>query len=250
MSLADRLAPKPPRILIYDIETSPHLCYTYDLYGANITGDKIVQPSRLLCWAGKWVGTKSVMFYSEHHHSRAEMVQALWRALNEADIVIGYNHKGFDNKHAMREFITQGLGPPAPWQDIDLLKENRRLFKFASNRLGYVTQALGVETKLQTVGQGLWHKVLQGDAKAWALFKKYNVQDVRATEALAATLWPFLRTPHQGLWSGNPRSCPTCGGTDLTPMGKTYTKTASYPQLVCACGAWCKVLANGQTRAI
>lgn len=250
MSLAERLAPKPPHILVYDIETSPHLVWTYDLFGANISPDKIVQPSRMLCWAGKWVGNKQVMFYSEHHDGHAAMVEKLWDALDQADIVVTYNGRGFDNKHAMREFITAGLGPPSPWQDIDLLKENRRLFKFASNRLGYVTDALGLETKLDIGGHGLWLKVLQGDDKAWAMFKKYNRQDVVATEALAETLWPYLKVPHQGLWSGNPKACPTCGDTALTPMGKTYTKTASYPRLVCACGAWCKVLANGQTRPI
>ena len=171
-------------------------------------------------------------------------------ALNEADIVVGYNHKGFDNKHAMREFITHGLGPPSPWLDVDLLKENRRLFKFASNRLGYVTEELDLPTKLDTGGQGLWLRVLDGDEAAWRKFKAYNVQDVRATEALAEMLWPYMRVPHQGLWSGNPKACPSCGGTDLTPMGKAYTKTTSNPRLLCACGAWCKVLASGQTRPI
>ena len=76
-----------------------------------------------------------MQFFSEHHHDRQVMIDELWHALDQADIVIGYNNKGFDNKHAMREFITSGLGPPSPWQDVDLLKENRRLFKFASNRL-------------------------------------------------------------------------------------------------------------------
>lgn len=250
MSLAERLAPNPPRILVYDIETSPHLAYTYDTFNATIRPDQIVQPSRLLCWAGKWVGTKRVMFYSEHHHDRAEMIEALWLALDEADIVVGYNHKGFDNKHAMREFITHGLGPPSPWLDVDLLKENRRLFKFASNRLGYVTETLDLPTKLDTGGQGLWLRVLDGDEVAWRKFKAYNVQDVRATEALAEMLWPFMRVPHQGLWSGNPKACPSCGGTDLTPMGKAYTRTTSHPRLLCVCGAWCKVLASGQTRPI
>lgn len=250
MSLAERLTPKPPRILVYDIETSPNLVWTYNLYNANISPDKIVEPSRMLCWAGKWVGSKHVMFYSEHHDGHETMVAALWEALDEADIVVTYNGRGFDNKHAMREFVTAGLGPPSPWQDVDLLKENRRLFKFASNRLGYVTETLGLETKLDTGGQGLWLRVLQGDEKAWAMFKRYCKQDVVATEGLAAFLWPYLKVPHFGLWSGGNRVCPSCGSTSLVPMGKTYTKTASYPRLRCACGAWCKVLNNGQTRQI
>ena len=248
MSIHERLNRKP-RVLVYDIETSPHLVYTYELYNTSVRPDQIVEPSRLLCWAGKWVGGKRVQFYSEHHHDREVMIDALWHALDEADIVIGYNHKGFDNKHAMREFVTSGLGPPSPWQDVDLLKENRRLFKFASNRLGYVTDALGLPTKIENAA-GLWLRVLQGDDQAWDQFKAYNVQDVRATEALAEWLWPFLRLPHAGLWTGERRCCPACGGSDLTPMGKAYTKTASYARLLCSCGAWMKVLANGETRQV
>lgn len=249
MGLAERLTPKAPRVWVYDIETSPNLVYTYDLYNTTIRPDQIVQPSRMLCWAGKWLDAKAVKFYSEHHHERTDMVEQLWLALDEADIVVTYNGRGFDNKHVMREFVTAGLGPPSPWQDVDLLKENRRLFKFASNRLGYVTETLGVDTKLDT-GTGLWRRVLEGDEKAWALFKRYNVADVRATQALLEVIAPFCRLPHMGLWTGNTKACPSCGDTTLTPMGKTYTKTASYPRLLCECGAWCKVLANGQTRPI
>lgn len=247
MSLADRLAPNPPRIFIYDIETSPHLAYTYDLFGANIRPDQIVQPSRMLCWAGKWVGSKQVEFWSEHDCD--DMLQELWGAFDQADIVVGYNHRGFDNKHVMREFITAGFGPPSPWQDVDLLREVRRLFKFASNRLGYVTTALELPTKLDT-NPGLWRQVLEDDPAAWRKFKAYNVADVRATEALAAILWPYMKVPHIGLFSGAVKSCPSCGGSNLTPMGKTYTKVNAYPLLLCACGAWCKVLSSGQTRPV
>jgi DNA polymerase elongation subunit (family B) len=249
VGLADRLQPKQPKVWVYDIETSPHLCWSFETFNTNIRPDMIVQPSRMLCWAGMWLGEHKVAFYSEHHHDRKQMVEQLWLALNEADIVVTYNGKGFDNKHVMREFVTAGLGPPSPWQDVDLLKENRRLFKFASNRLGYVTETLGLDTKLDT-GSGLWRRVLEGDEKAWALFKRYCVQDTRATASLAQFLWPYLRLPHVGLWSGNTKDCPSCGSTELTPMGKTYTKTASYPRLICACGAWCKVISSGQTRPI
>lgn len=249
MSLAERLKPKAPRVFVYDIETSPHLCWSFETFNTNIRPDMIVQPSRVLCWAGMWLGESKVSFYSEHHHDRERMIEALWEALDEADIVVTYNGRGFDNKHVMREFLTAGLGPPSPWQDVDLLKENRRLFKFASNRLGYVTETLGLDTKLDT-GTGLWRRVLDDDPKAWALFKRYNIADVKATAALAEFLWPYMRVPHVGLWSGNTKACPSCGSTELTPMGKTYTKTASYPRLVCACGAWCKVISSGQTRPI
>lgn len=246
VALSDKLRQKP-RILFYDIETSPHLVYAYDLYKPVIRPDQIVEPSRLLCWAGKWMGSRRVFCFDER--DRPEMLQALWDALNEADIVVGYNHAGFDNKHVRRELALAGFPPPSPWQDVDLLRENRRLFKFASNRLGYVTDCLDLPTKL-TTSPGLWRRVLEGDDRAWRDFRKYNKQDVVATEALARFLWKFLRLPHVGLWSDDLVSCPSCGGRVLEPAGKAYTKTAVYPRLLCSCGAWSKVLANGTTRLI
>ena len=64
VGLADRLQPKQPKVWVYDIETSPHLAYTYNLYNADIRPDMIVEPSRMLCWAGMWLGEHKVAFYS------------------------------------------------------------------------------------------------------------------------------------------------------------------------------------------
>lgn len=252
MTLAERLTPSPPRVFVYDLETSPILAYTWRLTDANITPDQIVEPSRVLCWAGKWMDQRRVLFRSEFHDSREDMLRELWHCLNEAQIVVGYNQRGFDNGHIMREFILAGLGPPSPWVDVDLLAVNRRTFRFASNKLGYVTKALDVETKIDTGGQGLWRKVLHGDEKAWAKFRAYCKQDVVATACLAKVLWPYVgkHMPHVGLFSDDPTCCPACGSQDLTPLGFTYSKTGKWPRLLCACGAWCKVLANGQTRPI
>ena len=250
MSLAERLTPNKPRVLTVDIETSPHLCFSYDLWNTNITPDKIVEPSRILCWAGKWLGESKVMYYGEHTHTREQMISALWDALDEADVLITYNGVKFDVPHIMREFITRDYLPPSPWIDIDLLQVARRRFKFASNRLGYVTSALNLPTKLETGVAQLWLKVLHGDDKAWKKFEAYNKRDVIVTELLYCVLLPWMKAPHAGLWSGDMSACPSCGSTSLTPTGMTYTKTAAWVKAACDCGAWCKVMANGQTRPI
>ena len=126
MSLAERLTPNKPRVLTVDIETSPHLCFSYELWNTNITPDKIVEPSRILCWAGKWLGESKVMFYGEHTHTREQMIAALWDALDEADVLITYNGVKFDVPHIMREFITADFLPPSPWIDIDLSASSAR----------------------------------------------------------------------------------------------------------------------------
>lgn len=251
MTLATALADanRPPRVLTLDIETSPALAYVWGLFDVNVAISQIVEPSRLLCYAGKWLGEKRTVCVSEFHDGKATMVQTMWDMLNDADIVVGYNHVRFDIPHMNREFMLAGLVPPSPVQHIDLLTVMRRNFKMMSNKLGYVTDAVGLETKLDTGGQALWNSVMQNDPKAWDKFRRYNIQDVIITEQLFTLLAPWIKHPHAGLWTGNLCSCFACGSTKLVTHGVTRSKTAAWPLTQCAdCGAWNKVLKSGVTR--
>jgi len=238
-----------PKVLTVDIETSPNLAYAWGLWDQNISLTQLIEPSRVLCFAAKWLGKRKVEYYSEYHHTHEEMVQQAWRLYNEADVVVTYNGVRFDNQHLMREFILADLGPPSPHLDIDLLQTTRKQFKFMSNKLGYITKALDMPSKLETGGQELWNQVMLGDSVAWERFKRYNIQDVRITEQLYLLLQPWINGPHHGLWSGVKTACHSCGGADLVLDGVSYTKTNKYPRVRCACGAWSKVLRNGETRA-
>jgi len=184
--LAQRLAglAKKPKILIWDLETSPAILYGFSLWNQNHSINQIIEPSRVLCFAAKWLDKKQTEFYSEFHTSREDMIAQAWRLLDEADILVSYNGIGFDTKHMNREFLLAGLGPVSPCVDIDLLRINRANFKFLSNKLGYVTEAVGLPTKLETGGMELWKNVLANDPAAWAKFKQYNIRDVVVTEKL------------------------------------------------------------------
>jgi hypothetical protein len=179
------------------------------------------------------------------------MVRELRDLLDEADAVVGYNSAGFDEKHFAREVLLAGLEPPSPFQTIDLFKVVKAHFKFPSNRLGQVGTTLGIGAKLDTGGWQLWQKVLDGDPVAWEKFRRYNRQDVVLTEALLFALLPWITSlPHHGLWSGDMATCYACGSADLTPTGWVHTKAMIYPKVRCeGCGAWSKVMRNGQTRS-
>ena len=252
MSLAEALAgmSRTPKVLTLDIETSPALAYVWGLFDQNVSVSQIVEPSRVLCYAGKWLGDKRTTFVSEFHDGKKVMVQTMWDMLNDADICVGYNHVNFDMKHLNREFMLAGLVPPSPVQHIDLLAVMRRNFKMMSNKLGYVTDAVGLDTKLDTGGQALWNQVMQNDRAAWDKFRRYNIQDVVITEQLFQLLSPWIKSPHAGLWTENLCSCYACGSVNLVAHGVTRSKSAAWPLTQCAdCGAWNKVLKNRQTRA-
>jgi DNA polymerase elongation subunit (family B) len=251
MTLAEALAgmSHTPKVLTLDIETSPALAYVWQLFDVTVSVSQIVEPSRVLCYAGKWLGDKRTTCVSEFHDGKKVMVQTMWDMLNEADIVVGYNHVRFDIPHMNREFMLAGLVPPSPVQHIDLLMVMRRNFKMMSNKLGYVTEAVRLDTKLDTGGQALWNSVMQNDPKAWDKFRRYNIQDVVITEQLFTLLAPWIKSPHAGLWTGDMSSCYACGSTRLVAHGVTRSKTMAWPLTQCAdCGAWNKVLKSGATR--
>ena len=250
MTLAERLKdlqPLPAKVLTLDIETSPAQVFTFSLRPDYISPNQIIEPTRMLCFAATWLGDKRIQFYDERA-GRAKMVEAAWTLLDEADVVVGYNHVRFDIPHMQREMVELGYGPPSPWVNVDLLTEVRRNFRFMSNKLGAVLDSLGLDAKDDPGGFATWRGVLAGEEKAWTRMEKYCKGDVAITEQLYLYLSGWLSHPHAGLFSGDMRSCYACGRDTLTPDGISRTKTNAYLRLVCACGAHNRLLANGETR--
>jgi len=196
----------------------------------------------MICWAAKWLDAKRIEFASDHHDGHGAMVEQLWHLLDAADIVIGYNHVGFDNKHAAREFVLADLAPPAPWRDIDLLRAVRARFRFPINKLQHVATELGIGGKLPHTGFDLWKQCEAGDDKAWRLMRRYNRQDVALTETLYWRLRPWIKNhPHMGLFGGNRDGCPTCGSQNRTAVGSVTTGASAFPSYRCDdCGALSK----------
>ena len=119
MALADKLAPRQPKVLTVDIETSPAVAFVWKLFDTTIAPSQVIEPSRVLCFAAKWYHQKRVLFGSEYHDGREAFLDYAWRLFDEADAVVTYNGVRFDVPHLQREWVLQGWGPPSPWQDID-----------------------------------------------------------------------------------------------------------------------------------
>lgn len=229
-----------PRILSLDIETSPVVAHAWALFKQNIAINQIIEPPRTMCFAAKWMDRSLVHFYSEFADGRENMVKAAHDLLDEADIVMHYNGDRFDLPRLNTEFIMAGLTPPAPYKSIDLYKVIRSCFGFQSNKLAYVTEQLGIGTKVKHEGHELWIKCLAGDPKAWQMMRRYNKQDVRILEELYEKLRPWIKShPHIGLYSGQEDVCPNCGSLDQERRGYALTGQGKFQRLRCKkCGTW------------
>jgi uncharacterized protein YprB with RNaseH-like and TPR domain len=180
------------KILFLDIETTPMQVYTWGLWDQNISIDQIIKSTEMLCFGARWLGTKKVIFKSVHHDGKEAMLQELHKLMDEADLLVGWNSAAFDHKHINREFFENGMTPPSPVKDLDLMSVVKSNFLFPSNKLDYVAQKLEVGAKVKHSGFSLWLRCMEGDEKAWAEMKKYQLQDVNLLLDLYDLLLPWL----------------------------------------------------------
>lgn len=178
------------------------------------------------------------MYSSKHYHPHKAMLQSLWDLLDASDVVVHFNGNKFDIPVINREFLRYGFKPPSPFKQVDLYQVAKTKFRFASNKLDYICQYLGLGKKNQTNFQ-LWVDCMNGDAKAWAKMEKYNKQDVVLLEKLYERFKPWITNhPNVGAYLGK-HVCPNCGSEHLQRRGTAVTTTRQYQRFVCKdCGHW------------
>jgi uncharacterized protein YprB with RNaseH-like and TPR domain len=180
------------KTLLLDIETTPMQVYAWGLWDQNISIDQIIKTTEMLCFGARWLDGKKVIFKSVHHDGKEAMLKELHALMDEADVLVGWNSAAFDHKHINREFIEAKMAPPSTTKDLDLMSIAKANFLFPSNKLDYVAQKLGVGAKVKHSGFSLWIKCMDGDAKAWAEMKKYQIQDVNLLVDLYDVLLPWF----------------------------------------------------------
>ncbi len=226
------------KILTLDIETSPHLVYTYNLFNTTVLPHMIVEPTWMMCWAAKWLHEEEAIYRA---YDDEDFITLLWELMDVSDAIVTYNGISFDRKHIDREMLEAGLAPPTPSADIDLYRTVRSRFKFASNKLDYVSQRLLGKKKVSTGGSGLWLAALNNEEWAWEKIEKYNIGDVELTEELYLFLRGWIKGhPNHGLYVEDQENpvCRNCGSTHIQSRGWQATSVRGYQRYKCMdCGA-------------
>lgn len=239
------------KVLLLDIETSPCLADVWGLWEQNIGLNQLRESTEMLSFAAKWLGVHGTGFWSVNNVGKEAMVQVAHELLDLADVVVHYNGRSFDVPHLNREFLLAGLKPPSPFRQIDLLLAIRKQFKFPSNKLAYVSKALGLEGKVEHEGHELWVKCMAGDEDAWERMRKYNIQDVELLEDLYEHLQPWIPGhPSHGSFTGED-VCPACGSANLAKQGHAYTQMSRFQRYRCSdCGKWSRSNKRDQSTGI
>lgn len=239
------------KVLLVDIETAPNLAYVWGLFKENIPIQRLVDSGYVLCWSAKWLGEDTILFDSVQRTKPKRMLKKIHTLLNEADIVVHYNGTRFDIPTLNKEFLLHGLTPPAPYKQIDLYSTAKSRFRFVSNKLDYIAQALGLGKKHAHRGFELWVQCMNGDDDAWKEMEEYNKQDVVLLEKVYNTFRPWIRNhPNAGLYiASEVDACPACGSSDLVRRGYAYTASGKFQRYCCsACGHWSRDRTGSTTK--
>lgn len=229
------------KILLLDIETSPNLAHVWGIWQQNVGLNQLLESSKTLCFAAKWLGSDEVVFQSSYHTSHKKMLKAIHKLIDEADAVIHYNGTKFDMPTLNKEFLLSGFPPPSPVKQIDLLQVAKRQFRFVSNKLDYVSQALGLGKKTAHMGHELWIRCMNKDPEAWALMEEYNRNDVVLLERVYYKFLPWIKHHLNLNHFSEDTVCPNCGSKHYQKRGFALTTVSKFQRYQCQnCGNWFK----------
>lgn len=245
------------RTLLIDIETYPAQARVWGLFNQNISLNQIVSSGTTACFAARWLDDPEgeFTFRSEWEHGFDEMVRCARELLCEADAIISYNGDKFDLPTLNREIIEADIGPPSPYEKLDLYRTVKKVFRFQSNKLDWVCQRLGLGAKTQHKGMDLWTGCQNGNVEDQEIMRTYNIQDVFLLEVLYRRLRPWITShPNVALHDHIDTDeeptvrCPKCGSTNVHHRGYRFTQTMKYRRLHCQdCGSWSRSRSNDLT---
>ncbi len=212
------------KILIFDLETSPNISYTWGKYEQDVV--EFLEETHLLSFAYKWHGSKQTRvwalpdcnLYKKDKNNDRELVKVLHELFEEADVLVAHNGASFDVKMANRFFIKNKLTPISEYKVVDTKLLAKSKFRFGSNKLDDLGNYLGLGRKVKTGGFDLWKGCMSGDMKSWNLMKKYNKQDVILLEKIYDLLVPWCKHPIVYIDT----NCKVCGSKHLQQRGWSY----------------------------
>lgn len=233
---------KIPKILLYDLETTPMVSYHWGRWKVNINPENTLHESVILAYTAKYLFDSKV--YSEvltpeevKNFDDSRLVQNIWQLINDCDILIAYNGTKADNRWITSRFLCYNLDPPKPYLVVDPCKVFKQQFGFSSNKLDAIAAQLQVGRKISTTFE-LWKQCLEGNVQALNQMKEYNIQDVFVLEDVYLKVRPYIK--------GHPNIanileedvCPICGSKNIQPVdGYYYTAARKYPLHHCSsCG--------------
>jgi len=239
---------KKPKILLWDLETSPNLILDFSCgFNKNVLHGQLLEERKIIGVCYKYLDEDKV------HHLKWKvegkgvdakrcdkgLVRKLSKVLMECDVAIAHNGDGFDYKWLKGRAMFHRLPPITGVQLIDTYKLSKANFNLNSQKLDYLSQFLFRKHKL-TTNFSLWKKVWLNDRNSLKYMMEYCEMDVILLEQAFKEMIPYCeRLPLSlGVLSGGDRdSCGVCGSIERIKQGFKYTQIGKKQKYLCkSCG--------------
>lgn len=237
-----------PKILLWDIETSPLVAAIWGLFDQNIHIDSIIHDWFIICASWRWYGQEHVSNvsllddkkrFAKNFRDDKHVVKTLAGLMEQADMVVAQNGDAFDTKKLNARAIFHGLPPIPKVPSCDTLKEARRTFKFTSNKLDYISKYLGHDGKIKNE-PGLWLKAMNGHAPSIKKMVKYCDGDIIELTNIYEDLRPHMKNhPNMNIFLRTDYCCPSCGSPKVQRRGYNISRTGKKQRWQCrSCGSF------------
>jgi DNA polymerase elongation subunit (family B) len=229
---------RKPRILFFDIETSPVRAWTFSLGKQHIGHSQIVEGDRIdiICITYCWeTGPAYSIDWGFEEQDSSKVIMEFDKVVKEADIIIGQNSDSFDVKHINTQRMLHKLPPMPDWADCtdDTLKQMKRFFKFPTNRLDYVSELLGFGGKVNMCMQDWINIVEKRDERALDKMIRYGKKDVVDTRKIFNRIKPYIKPKFNMATFYQENVCVHCGSDRIKKNGTRISGKTKYQFFYC-----------------
>lgn len=235
---------KKPKILFYDIETTPLCAWIWRLGEQTIRHDQLVDGGlseyNIICITYCWNDDKpgKCIGYGYYAQNTEKVIRQFDKIIKKADITIGKNSDSFDVKHINTQRMLAKLPPMPEWSMVtdDLEKQMRKHFRFPSHSLDYVSKLLGFGGKIKMHMRD-WVDIVTKHPvrgkKAYRKMCRYGIKDVEDTRKLWNRVSAYITPKFNAATFYDEVRCVNCGSKEIRKNGTIVRGRSKYQKFYC-----------------
>lgn len=255
----DLLLDSRQKILYIDIEKTFAFSGHFQQWQVNLSQEAKLKESYLLSYSYAWDNEdihgevlkaenirgdllRSIMQNDVTTDIDFDIVLKIWHLLDQANVVVAHNGRGYDIKEINAAFLKYNLPLPSPYKVIDTLAIAKKMFRLPFKSLKYLAQYLNVTQKISNDGNKFWKLASIGYSnEVLEEMLEYNKGDIQTLREVYLKLRGYSNDG-VNLATFNDSSelaCPNCGNHNVSKLNKLATTTRyQYDAYRCGdCGA-------------
>ena len=228
------------KVLVYDIETSRVKAKLWGTGKQYVGHNNLKSETKIISIAWKWIGEDKV--HSVHWGVKEQddkiCLEKFLPEFNKASIIVGQNHKSFDNKIVKARAAKHRMFVNNFTTDVDIMRLAKSSFRLPSYSMAYMSKYFGLTLKQSHEGIHMWDMIEDGNLSERKEYLKkmidYNVGDIITTEELYMTLRPYFKhVTHLGVRDGLQKwVCPNSGNEDVVLHDTKITAAGTVQRIL------------------